>query len=125
MNCPFCNRITIIPKNETNFLVAFLDKYPVSPGHTLIIPKRHVASFFELNENEKNEILPLIETIKADLDSEFSPDGFNIGWNDGAAAGQTIFHFHLHIIPRFEGDVADPRGGIRWVAPTKAKYWEE
>ncbi len=123
MPCPFCKTDNLEIQNETTHLIAFRDKYPVTMGHTLVIPKRHVASFFEMTSEEKSELIPLVEIIKAELDQEFAPNGFNVGWNDGASAGQTVFHFHLHIIPRFDGDVSDPRGGVRWVIPSRANYW--
>ena len=99
------------------------DGFPISPGHTLIIPKRHVASFFELTAEERSGLLALLDEAKADLDREFSPQGYNIGVNDGKAAGQTIAHVHIHLIPRFAGDRPDPRGGVRWIVPEKADYW--
>ena len=99
------------------------DAFPISPGHTLIIPKRHVSSFFDLETDERAELLALLDKAKTAADEEFSPNGYNIGINDGAAAGQTVPHLHLHLIPRVEGDLPDPRGGVRWVIPEKAKYW--
>ena len=99
------------------------DNYPVSEGHTLIIPKRHVDSFFDLQAIEKAAILQLLDEAKETLDEEFSPDGYNIGINDGAAAGQTVMHVHVHLIPRYRDDTEDPRGGVRWIFPGKAKYW--
>jgi diadenosine tetraphosphate (Ap4A) HIT family hydrolase len=99
------------------------DAFPISPGHTLIIPKRHIGSFFDLEADERAELLALLCQAKVVADKEFSPQGYNIGINDGAAAGQTVPHLHLHLIPRFEGDLPDPRGGVRWVIPEKAKYW--
>lgn len=103
--------------------VVVRDGFPVSPGHTLVIPRRHLASYFDLQEEERNALLALLEGAKRALDSEFQPDGYNIGINDGAAAGQTIPHLHLHLIPRYTADQADPRGGVRWVIPQKADYW--
>lgn len=100
------------------------DQFPVSPGHTLIIPRRHIASFFESNAEERSQILSLLEAAKLQLDEEFRPAGYNIGINDGGAAGQTVMHLHLHLIPRFEGDSLDPRGGVRWIFPEKAAYWQ-
>jgi len=111
--------------NETDALIAFRDKFPISPGHTLIVPRRHVASFFDMTQEEKNDIFELVELVMVGLDEEYSPSGYNVGWNDGASAGQTVFHFHLHVIPRFDGDVEDPRGGVRWVVADKAKYWDD
>jgi len=99
------------------------DAYPISPGHTLIIPKRHVGSFFELSADERSDLLALLDSAKADLDKEFKPQAYNIGINDGAAAGQTVPHLHIHLIPRYEGDRPDPRGGVHWITPEKADYW--
>ena len=104
--------------------VAARDSYPVSKGHTLIIPRRHVASFFETTEEERQAMLRLLDEAKAMLDREHKPDGYNIGINNGAAAGQTVMHLHMHLIPRYAGDRADPRGGVRWVIPEKAAYWK-
>ena len=105
--------------------VAARDSYPVSKGHTLIIPRRHVASFFETTEEERHAMLKLLDEVKALLDSEHKPDGYNIGINNGPAAGQTVMHLHMHLIPRYAGDRPDPRGGVRWVLPEKAAYWEK
>jgi len=105
--------------------VAARDSYPVSKGHTLIIPRRHVASFFETTEEERHAMLKLLDEVKALLDSEHKPDGYNIGINNGPAAGQTVMHLHMHLIPRYAGDRPDPRGGVRWIIPEKAAYWEK
>jgi len=91
------------------------DSYPASPGHTLVIPKRHVASFFELTPEELNACMELIAEERKLLDEEFKPDGYNIGVNVGPAAGQSIFHVHIHLIPRYKGDVENPQGGVRHV----------
>jgi len=97
--------------------------YPVSPGHTLVIPRRHIASFFELTADERADLLTLLDQARVGLDTEFHPDAYNIGINDGPAAGQTIGHLHIHLIPRYAGDQPDPRGGVRWIFPDKADYW--
>jgi diadenosine tetraphosphate (Ap4A) HIT family hydrolase len=89
----------------------------------LVIPKRHIGSFFELEPEERDSLFSLLEESKRGLDKEFKPDGYNIGINDGPSAGQTVPHLHIHLIPRYSGDQADPRGGIRWIIPEKAKYW--
>jgi diadenosine tetraphosphate (Ap4A) HIT family hydrolase len=99
------------------------DSYPVSPGHTLVIPRRHVSSLFELDMDERFALLEILEQAKARLDDKHRPDGYNIGINDGAAAGQTIMHLHVHLMPRYRGDSADARGGVRWIFPEKAAYW--
>ena len=102
------------------------DKYPVSPGHTLIIVKRIVTRFKELSWEEKARLIKWIDWCIDYLQSTLSPepDGFNVGLNDGAAAGQTIAQLHFHIIPRYDGDVPDPRGGVRFVIPERGRYWE-
>ena len=102
------------------------DKYPVSPGHTLIIARRPVVRFRELTGAEKARLLVWIDWTQEHLASNLSPapDGFNLGLNDGPAAGQTMLQLHFHVIPRYTGDVPDPRGGIRHVIPGKARYWQ-
>jgi diadenosine tetraphosphate (Ap4A) HIT family hydrolase len=121
--CAFCtlplNRVI----DESSTAIAIRDGYPVSPGHTLLIPKRHAGSFFDLSEQERSDLFSLLDRTKLALDEEFQPQGYNIGINDGAAAGQTVLHLHVHLIPRYDGDRPDPRGGVRWVIPDKAKYW--
>lgn len=101
---------------------AIRDGFPVSEGHTLIIPRRLVATWFEASRAEQLAILDLIDDVKRDLDRLYRPDGYNIGINAGAAAGQTVMHLHVHVIPRHTGDVADPRGGVRHVIPGKGNY---
>jgi diadenosine tetraphosphate (Ap4A) HIT family hydrolase len=98
------------------------DSYPVSPGHTVVIPKRHVASFFDLTPGEVNACMELITEQRKLLDEEFNPDGYNVGVNIGPAAGQSVLHVHIHIIPRYKGDVENPQGGVRHVIPGKGHY---
>jgi len=88
-----------------------------------VIPRQHIASFFELSVVEQQELWALVAQIRAKLLEEYRPDGFNVGLNDGTAAGQTVRHAHIHVIPRYSGDVCDPRGGVRWIIPEKADYW--
>ena len=123
--CPFCSLPTdrIIHRNER--AVAIRDGFPVSPGHTLIIPRRHTQSFFEATPEEVSDMLDLLRVARDQLQGEFDPDGFNIGINDGEAAGQTVMHLHLHLIPRFDEDVPESRGGVRWIFPGKADYWSD
>ena len=121
--CPFCNLTAARVWLESGAGIALLDAYPVAEGHTLIIPKRHVASLYELSDSEQAALWHLAAEARARLLRTHKPDGFNIGLNDGQAAGQTVLHAHIHVIPRYTGDVADPRGGIRWVIPEKAPYW--
>ena len=122
-DCPFCTlpASRIIDRNEAGFVVR--DAYPVTPGHTLVLPQRHVGTFFETTAEERSGLLSLLDSAKQRLDVEFAPAGYNIGINDGAAAGQTVSHLHIHLIPRYPLDQDDPRGGVRWVIPEKAKYW--
>jgi diadenosine tetraphosphate (Ap4A) HIT family hydrolase len=122
-DCPFCCLNTNRIRLESEFAVAFLDGFPVTQGHTLVIPKRHVASLFELPDEEQAAVWRLVAQVRALLMAGLQPNGFNIGINDGPSAGQTVMHAHVHIIPRRHGDVADPRGGVRWVVPDKAAYW--
>lgn len=98
------------------------DSYPASPGHTVVIPRRHVACFFDLMPEEVAACMDLIKEERKRIDEEFNPDGYNIGVNVGPAAGQSIFHVHIHIIPRYKGDVENPQGGVRHVIPKKAYY---
>lgn len=123
--CLFCGLSSERIRAEHHDSVAIRDAYPISPGHTLIIPKRHVGSFFELMDRERGALLDLLEGEKRALDAEFHPDGYNIGINDGIVAGQTVPHLHIHLIPRYHGDRPDPRGGVRWIFPEKADYWTE
>ncbi len=123
-DCLLCERIgagSFI--SETRLAVAVLDAYPVSPGHTLIVPRRHVADFFSLTEQEQAGLWSLLLPVTRILDRSHHPAAYNIGLNAGRAAGQTVAHVHVHVIPRYEGDVADPRGGVRWVIPERADYW--
>ena len=124
--CPFCKRIEahdIVAEND--LAAAMADTYPLTQGHRLIVPRRHEPDFFSLSGDEQRAIWELMKIVKAALDEEFKPDAYNIGINAGREAGQTVFHTHLHLIPRYRGDVPDPRGGIRWMFPEKAKYWEK
>jgi diadenosine tetraphosphate (Ap4A) HIT family hydrolase len=107
---------------ETAQWIAMYDKYPVSKGHVLLIPKEHCETFFDLPEQLTNSIQYWIKHIKDILDDKYHPSGYNIGVNCGKSAGQTVMHCHIHIIPRYDGDVEDPRGGVRGVIPSKQKY---
>lgn len=121
--CPFCTLAASRVVAENEHAVVILDGYPVSPGHILIIPRRHVGSYFETTSLEREALLSLLDKAKSLIEQGHRPSGYNIGINDGAAAGQTIPHLHVHVIPRYLGDKADPRGGVRWVIPEKADYW--
>lgn len=122
-SCPFCTEVTSRAVEENELAIAFLDGYPVTPGHTLIIPKRHVADYFDLHQPELNAINQLLRSRKACLQVEDpSITGFNVGINAGASAGQTVFHCHIHLIPRRDGDMQNPKGGVRGVIPERQKY---
>jgi diadenosine tetraphosphate (Ap4A) HIT family hydrolase len=103
--------------------VSFPDAFPLNPGHTLIVSRRHVSEYESLSAAEQAAMWQLIPEVWQSIRKEHSPAGYNIGINVGAAAGQTVDHVHLHVIPRYAGDVEDPRGGIRWVIPARARYW--
>lgn len=121
--CPFCTLVNRKIYLENDLSIGILDGFPISNGHSLIIPKRHVGSIFDIQKDELLSLFNLLADVKNKLTEQFSPDGFNIGINDNEAAGQTINHVHIHLIPRYKGDQEDPRGGIRWIFPDKAKYW--
>jgi diadenosine tetraphosphate (Ap4A) HIT family hydrolase len=118
--CPFCN--CKAPVLENSLACATYDLYPVNNGHLLVTPKRHYADFFDSTKEELDAIFSLIWEAKRMLDAEYTPDGYNIGVNCGIPSGQTIMHLHVHLIPRYTGDVEDPTGGVRGVIPAKQKY---
>ena len=122
MNCIFCNLEQERLRFENEYAKAFFDLFPVNKGHMLIVPKAHKEHFFELSREEQNAISDLLHMCKDFLTEEFNPDGFNIGWNVGPDSGQTIFHAHCHLIPRYKGDVEKPKGGIRNFKEPLVKY---
>jgi len=122
--CPFC-----APPEERLFhrgelVLGLWDGFPVSPGHALLVPRRHVETWFDASAEEQAALAAGIETARRAILERHAPDGFNIGVNVGEAGGQTVPHLHVHVIPRYRGDVADPRGGVRWVVPNQATYWK-
>ena len=123
MNCPFCDPDIdrIFYDNDPTFLCLW-DGFPVSPGHALVVPRRHVETWFKATSQEQENLLKGIELAKREIEKQYQPDGYNIGINVDAAAGQTVSHLHIHLIPRYKGDVEDPRGGVRYVIPDKANY---
>jgi diadenosine tetraphosphate (Ap4A) HIT family hydrolase len=123
--CPFCADLDDRIAFHGDLVLGLWDKFPVSPGHLLIVPRRHVAGWFEATADEQSAITSAIETARRIIEDKHSPVGYNIGMNLGEAAGQTVFHLHLHVIPRYQGDSDDPRGGIRLLMPDKAAYWED
>lgn len=121
--CPFCTPAHAATLAESSHSVAVRDAYPVADGHVLVVPRRHVASVFDLTEDEWSDLWALVRRVREDVDELCRADAVNVGVNDGAAAGQTVAHTHVHVIPRRHGDVPDPRGGVRWVIPERADYW--
>lgn len=124
--CPFCNPETVrenVLENKTAYSV--FDKFPVSKGHALVIPKRHCSGYFELTTEEQNSCWTMVNELKAVIAKKYNPDGYNIGINISEAAGQTIPHVHIHLIPRYTGDIKNPEGGVRGVIPSKRLYREK
>jgi diadenosine tetraphosphate (Ap4A) HIT family hydrolase len=121
MECIFCHLHRPILA-ETKLSLAFLDRFPVSKGHTLIIPRRHVISLSQMTTEEYTDAFALVRQVKDILQEKFKPQGFNVGVNCGNAAGQSVFHAHIHLIPRYTGDVPTPRGGVRNIIPGKGDY---
>jgi diadenosine tetraphosphate (Ap4A) HIT family hydrolase len=121
MDCPFCNadRENIA---ENDHSVAILDAYPVSSGHTLVIPRHHVSTIFDLSNDEYVACFDLVREVKKILEERYATDAFNVGVNCGETAGQTVDHAHIHVIPRYSDDVDDPRGGVRHIIPGKGYY---
>jgi diadenosine tetraphosphate (Ap4A) HIT family hydrolase len=124
-SCALCTLPAERILGENEYAVWILDLHPVSPGHSLIVPKRHVESFFETLPAEREAVLSLLGRAREHVSRTHAPSGYNIGINEGAAAGQTVLHLHVHLIPRFTGDTKNPRGGVRWVIPEKADYWSQ
>ena len=119
--CIFCRpQREILAENA--HAIAVFDSFPVSPGHSLILPRRHVATVWELDETEYAACYALVRVLKPVLEARFRPDGFNVGVNCGEAAGQSVWHAHIHVIPRFTGDTPNPKGGVRHVIPLKGGY---
>ncbi len=123
--CAFCKVPQELVQGENEHAVWILDAHPVSPGHSLVVPKRHVESLFETTSAEREALLSLLDRAREHVCQDHSPSGYNIGINEGADAGQTVMHLHVHLIPRFAGDNKNPRGGVRWVIPDRAVYWSQ
>jgi len=123
MPCTFCTlpEGRILSENEHAVLIE--DAHPASPGHSLVVLRRHVESFFETTRAERDAIMSLLDGAKDRVCRSHAPSGYNIGINEGSAAGQSVPHLHVHLIPRFPGDSDAPRGGVRWVIPERADYW--
>jgi diadenosine tetraphosphate (Ap4A) HIT family hydrolase len=110
---------------ENDSAVAFFDLFPLTPGHTLVVPRRHESDFFKLTEAEELALWRAVRAVHGQLEKKYSPPGYNLGVNVGTAGGETVDHVHIHVILRYLGDVNDPRGGIRWMIPAKARYWKD
>ena len=124
LSCPFCRRIAAAGSDrDCAAAVSFADLYPLNPGHTLIVPRRHVFDIYELTLAERAGLWQLVDDVALAMRTQGGIDGLNIGVNVGEAAGQTVSHAHVHVVPRHKGDVDDPRGGIRWIIPERADYW--
>lgn len=119
MESPFFDKPRLL-ENDLAFVIR--DGFPVSEGHCLIVPKRVYANYFDSTQDEMDGLQQLLTTTKQLLDEEFSPDGYNVGINCGEYAGQTVPHVHIHLIPRYQGDMDNPRGGVRGVIPSKQNY---
>ena len=122
MECVFCTTPDIEKIKTNKYGYVKMDHYPVSKGHMLIIPHNHVENIWSLSKEETEGLFELVQWAREKNIKENSPDGFNVGFNDGTAAGQTVFHLHIHVIPRYKGDMENPRGGVRGVIPSKQKY---
>lgn len=122
LDCPFCTLEPGRVLDQNDLTIAIADAYPVSQGHTLVVSRRHVADFFELSDAEVTAVLELLFRMKRRLAGQLCPSGFNVGVNVGVAAGQTVMHVHVHLIPRFLGDLAEPQGGIRNIIPGKRRF---
>jgi diadenosine tetraphosphate (Ap4A) HIT family hydrolase len=122
MTCPFCNPSLEEIVLQNDLCYARYDKFPVNPGHLLLIPFRHIPTLFEATDEEQAALLALVREAKRLLDNRFHPDGYNIGVNVGTAAGQSVMHLHVHVIPRYAGDMEEPRGGVRGVIPERRGY---
>ena len=118
--CPFCSPPDNRLFHRGRLVLGLWDQFPVSPGHALVIPRRHVASWFDATDEERAELMAAISITRSAIDQVHQPEGYNLGVNVGHAAGQTIFHVHVHLIPRYQGDVPAPRGGVRSAATPSA-----
>lgn len=119
--CIFCEPKREILAQNTHAIAVF-DSFPVSPGHALILPRRHVVTIWDLEPEEYSDCFTLVRHARTAIESRFKPDGFNVGTNCGEAAGQSVWHAHIHVIPRYKGDTPNPRGGVRHVIPLKGNY---
>jgi len=122
-DCPFCRIPAHAEVAGSEHGIALVDAFPITPGHTLVVPRIHVASLFQLPPEVQCDLWLLVTRVRSVMAEDPRVDGFTVGVNDGIAAGQTVPHAHIHVVPRRTGDVPDPRGGVRWVVPDRAAYW--
>lgn len=120
--CPFCAIDPVRVFHRGEWVIGVWDAFPVPPGHALLVPERHIATWFDATAAEQSELTRAIDIARRAILERHQPDGFNIGIDIGESAGQTVFHLHVHVIPRYRGDVPDPRGGVRHVIPQRANY---
>jgi diadenosine tetraphosphate (Ap4A) HIT family hydrolase len=120
--CPFCQQEPPSQFYEGSLVRGLWDACPASPGHALLVPKRHVSSWFDATADEQAELLSSLAIARQAVEATHRPDGYNIGINVGAAADQSVFHLHIHLIPRYAGDSPDPRGGVRHAVHGKGSY---
>jgi diadenosine tetraphosphate (Ap4A) HIT family hydrolase len=123
--CPFCDPAPASVEVSSDHALALRDAFPVAEGHLLVIPRRHVESVFDLDEAELADLWRLVARVRDDVRRRAGVTACTVGINDGADAGQTVSHAHVHVIPRRRGDVPDARGGVRWVIPRNAAYWHD
>lgn len=123
-DCVFCQNFmpNKKPLLQNKLAIAYFDEFPVSKGHILIISKRHATTFFDLTKEEQISLITLLNECKEYIDKKYNPDGYNVGLNCGEFAGQSVMHVHMHLIPRYKGDVSNPRGGVRGIIPNKKNY---
>ena len=122
--CPFCPPPDERVFHRGDLVTGLWDGFPVSPGHALLVPVRHVDTWFDASAEEQAALATAIELARQAILERHAPDGFTIGINVGEAGGQSVPHLHVHVIPRYAGDVEDPRGGVRWVVPNQAGHWK-
>lgn len=120
-DCIFCNPHREVIAQSKHCL-AYLDKFPVTKGHALVVPRRHVVTIWEMTDEEYTDAFFLARNVKEILNEQFHPDGFNIGVNCGEFAGQSVWHAHIHVMPRYKGDIENPRGGVRHIIPGRGNY---
>ncbi len=125
MSCTFCHLGKERIFHEHELVAGIWDTYPLNPGHALLVPRRHIARWFDATPEEQAALTAAIDKAKTAIEEVHTPQGYNIGFNDQKAGGQSVPHLHIHVIPRYEGDVPNPKGGIRNIIPARAAYWNK